>query len=67
MVVVRVVGFAVLTGWAGWTLGRAWLGWSPGDALPCFLLACVGAVVGAVAGAAREITAARRPKEEDQE
>jgi len=45
--------------------GGVWFGYAlyehdPGSALPALLLACVGAIVGAVAGAAGEIVAAQR-------
>lgn len=60
-VVSRIIGYSLLT--AG--PGAAWFGYAlsghdPGSALPAFLLACVGAIVGAVAGAAGEIVTAQR-------
>ena len=61
VVVARIIGYSLLT--AG--PGAAWFGYAlsvhdPGSALPAFLLACVGAIVGAVAGAAGEIVTAQR-------
>ena len=59
-VVARILGYSLLTG-----PGAAWFvyalsGHDNGAALPAFLLACVGAIVGAVAGAAGEIVTAQR-------
>ena len=60
-VVARIIGYSLLT--AG--PGAAWFGYAlsghdPSSALPAFLLACVGAIVGAIAGAAGEIVTAQR-------
>jgi hypothetical protein len=60
-VVARILGYSLLT--AG--PGAAWFGYAlsghdNGSALPAFLLACVGAIVGAVAGAAGEVVTAQR-------
>ena len=64
-VVARIIGYSLLTaGPAAAWFGYALSGHDPSSALPAFLLACVGAIVGAVAGAAGEIvTALRRSAE----
>jgi uncharacterized membrane protein len=58
--VARIIGVSLLTAGLGAGLGYAFFGrysdWS-GVAL---LLACVGGIIGAVAGAAREIVIAQR-------
>ena len=61
-VVARILGYSLLTAGPG---GGVWFGYAlyehdPGSALPALLLACVGAIVGAVAGATGEIVAAQR-------
>jgi hypothetical protein len=60
-VVARIIGYSLLT--AG--PGAAWFAYAlSGEdhsaAFPAFLLACLGAIVGAVAGAAGEIVRAQR-------
>jgi hypothetical protein len=59
-VVARIIGYSLLTGGLGALLGHGVFGWDHGAALPVFLLACVGAIVGAVAGAAGEVVMAQR-------
>ena len=59
-VVARIIGYSLLTAGLGVLLGHALFGHSRGAALPTFLLACVGAIVGAVAGATGEIVTAQR-------
>ena len=58
--IARIIGLSLLTAGLGAGLGFAFFGkysdWS-GISL---LLACVGGIIGAVAGAAREIVTARR-------
>jgi hypothetical protein len=63
-VVARIIGYSLLTALTA-GLGAAWFGYAlfghdSGFALPAFLLACVGAIVGVVAGAAGEIVTAQR-------
>jgi hypothetical protein len=62
--VARVIGVSLLTGglWAG--LGLVLFGpySSQPDRLTGFILGCVGCIVGAVAGAAREIVTAMHQK-----
>ena len=60
-VVARILGYSLLTAgpFAAW-FGCALSGQDNGSALPAFLLACVAAIVGAVAGAAGEIVTAQR-------
>lgn len=43
-------------------LGSAFFGKTPDWTGVAFILACVGAVVGAIAGSGREIAASRRPQ-----
>jgi hypothetical protein len=56
----RIIGYSLLTA----APGGAWFGCALSEhdssAFPAFLLACVGAIVGAVAGAAGEIVTAQR-------
>jgi hypothetical protein len=59
-VVARILGYSLLTAgpeavWFVYALSE-----HDSSALPAFLLACVGAIAGAVAGAAGEIVAAQR-------
>ena len=60
-VVARILGYSLLTAgpFVAW-FGCALSGQDNGSALPAFLLACVAAIVGAVAGAAGEIVTAQR-------
>jgi hypothetical protein len=60
VVVARIIGYSLLTAALGALLGLALFGHYTGYGLPTFLLACVGAIVGAVAGAAGEIVTAQR-------
>jgi hypothetical protein len=60
-VVARILGYSLLTAGPGEVcFGYALFGHDHGSALPAFLLACVGAIVGAIAGAAGEIVTAQR-------
>lgn len=60
-VVARILGYSLLAaGPGGAWFGYALFGHDRGSALPAFLLACVGAIVGAIAGAAGEIVTAQR-------
>ena len=65
-IIARIIGLSLLTGGLGSGLGRALFGFgqSPYEdyIVPCLLLACVGAIIGAVAGAAREIVTALRQR-----
>jgi hypothetical protein len=59
--IARIIGLSLATAALGIVLGYAILGQNSADCTGvCFLLACVGAVVGAVAGAGREIASALR-------
>jgi hypothetical protein len=51
VVVARIIGYSLLTAALGAWLGCVLFGHDTGSALPNFLLACVGAIVGALAGA----------------
>jgi hypothetical protein len=61
-VVARIFGLSVLAGALGAMLGATLFHEMSDHAIPVFLLGCVGAIVGAVAGAAREISAAMRQR-----
>lgn len=56
--IARIVVLSLLAGALGAGLGLALFQRYDYCGVPCFLLACVGGVVGAVAGTAREIVAA---------
>ncbi len=64
----RILGVSLVTSALVAALGCALLSLATGSAasseyiIPALFLACVGGVIGAVAGAAREIVAAQRPK-----
>ena len=67
--IARILGVSLLTSALVAGLGLALLKSASHPAMPSsdyiipvFFLACVGGVIGAVAGAAREIVAAQRPK-----
>jgi hypothetical protein len=67
--IARVLGVSLLTSALVAGLGYALLTMATGGSaapseyiIPELFLACVGGVIGAVAGAAREIVAAQRPK-----
>jgi hypothetical protein len=61
-VVARIIGVSLLTAGLGAGLGYALFGRYPDWSGISLLLACVGGIVGAVAGAAREIVAAQHQK-----
>ena len=63
-IVARILGLSSLTAGLGAGLGHALFGQYPGWIAISLLLACVGGIIGAVAGAAREIVAAQRQKPE---
>ena len=58
----RVIGSSAITGALGAGIGIAAFGSSTYEdyIIPVFLLACVGAIIGAIAGATREIVAVKR-------
>ena len=61
--IARIIGLSLLTGGLGAGLGIAFFGGSgryEDFIIPVFLLACVGAIIGAIAGAAREIATGKR-------
>jgi hypothetical protein len=58
--VARIIGYSMLTSVLGALLGLVLFVHHDGYPLPTFLLACVGAMVGAVAGAAGEVVTAQR-------
>jgi ABC-type xylose transport system permease subunit len=60
VVVARIIGYSLLTAALGALLGLALFGHYTGYGLPTFVLACLGTIVGAVAGAAGEIVTAQR-------
>ncbi len=59
MVVARIIGLSLLTGGLVAGVGLAFLGQSSDAPGMAFVLGCVGAVVGAIAGTAREVVAGR--------
>ena len=65
----RIIGSSLLTAGLGAGLGLALLGQSPYSdyIIPTLLLACVGAIIGAIAGAAREIVTALRQRHSSEE
>jgi hypothetical protein len=63
-VIARIIGLSLLTSGLGAGLGYALFGPSRDWIIVSLLLACVGGIIGAVAGAAREIVASRHQKPE---
>lgn len=53
--ITRIIGLALLTAGLGAGLGFAFFGNDPDGRGISLLLACVGGIIGAIAGAAREI------------
>ncbi len=60
--IARILGLSLLTGGLGAGLGFALFGKSPDWSGISLLLACVGAIIGALAGTARETVTALRQK-----
>jgi hypothetical protein len=60
--IARILGLSLLTGGMGAGLGLAAFGRSPDGSGISLLFACVGAVIGAIAGTARETVTALRQK-----
>jgi hypothetical protein len=60
--IARILGVSLLTGGLAAGLGFALFGNTPDWSGISFVLACVGGIVGAVAGAAREIVTARHQR-----
>ncbi len=60
----RIIGLSVLTAGLGAGLGLVFFGWAPFREyiIPCLLLGCVGGIIGAITGAAREIVTALHDK-----
>ena len=58
--IARIIGVSLLTAGLGVALGAVLFGQNPDNTGVYFILACVGAIVGAVAGAAHEVVTARR-------
>ncbi|WP_020472822.1 hypothetical protein [Zavarzinella formosa] len=65
--IARIIGLSLLTSWLGAQIGLQFLRQSPDDLLAAFVLGCVGAIIGAVAGAAREIVLVLGRKEHQPE
>lgn len=62
-IVAKIIGISLLTAGMGVGIGYALFGGSSGwRGISSFVLACIGAIVGALAGTAREIAAALRQK-----
>src|SRR3954470_22098587 len=57
MLIVRIIGLSLLTGGLAAVLGNIMFKQYGDPIIPAVCLACVGAIIGAVAGAAREIVA----------
>ena len=60
--IARIFGVSLIAGGLGAGLGFALLGRNPDSSGISFVLGCVGAIVGALAGTARETVAALRQK-----
>jgi hypothetical protein len=60
--IARIIGLSLLTGGLGAGLGFAFFGKNPDWSGISLLLACVGGIIGAVAGAARETVTALRQR-----
>lgn len=63
--IARILGVSLLAGGLGAGLGFVLFGQSSPYSeyvIPCLVLACVGGIIGAIAGTAREIATALRPK-----
>jgi hypothetical protein len=60
MVVARIIGLSVVTAGVGAILGYALFGQYSDWSGISLLLACAGGIIGAIAGAAREIVTAQR-------
>jgi len=60
MLIAGIIGLSLLTAGLGAGLGYALFGQYPDWSGISLLLACVGGVIGAIAGAAREIVTAQR-------
>ena len=58
--IARIIGLSLLTGGLGAGLGFAFFGNNPDWRGISLLLACVGAIIGALAGTARETVSALR-------
>jgi hypothetical protein len=63
--IARIIGLSLLTGGLGAGLGFALFGKNPDWSGISLLLACVGGIIGAVAGAARETVTALRQRQGD--
>ena len=60
--IARIIGLCLLTGGLGAGLGLAFFRQYSDYIIPTLLLACAGGIIGAVAGAAREIVTALRQR-----
>jgi hypothetical protein len=60
--IARIIGVSLLTAGLGAVLGNVFFGKAPDWVGISFVLACVGAVVGALAGTTQEIVTALRQK-----
>ena len=60
LMVARIIAASLVTALLGVGIGFVLFGQAPDVAGICFCLGCVGAVIGAVAGAGREIAVALR-------
>ena len=58
--IARIIGLSLLTAGLGAGLGFAFFGQSRDWIGISLLLACAGGIIGAIAGAAREVVTARR-------
>jgi hypothetical protein len=60
--IARIIGLSLLTSGLGAGLGFAFFGRDPDWGGISLLLACVGGIIGAIAGAAREVVTALRQR-----
>jgi hypothetical protein len=62
LVIARIIGVSLLTALLGAWLGASLFGNAPESNAVSFVLACLGSMIGALAGTAREIGLALRRK-----
>jgi len=60
LMIVRILGLSLIAGGLGAAVGQMLFGHYGDASIPSLVLGCTGAIIGAVAGAAREISSALR-------